>query len=663
MKKKLVEILSSKKWQVLILALVCCLTWSASLTREFSGYDDIKLIKNSEHIQKGVLHAIEFFPNIGSSSHNLAWTNYPSIVHRPLQWIGISLGYKIWKDNPFFYHLFFNLFFHLSNSLLIFFLLRNFFAKKLTGNNHGETNTKTFLPLIITGIWTVHPLHNESLNMISSGPGFLLSSTLALIALILNLKIENYKARVEYFFTLAVWLFFFFAYLANELSLVFPLIILVLESQKTFIKRDKKTILKNLFILCSIPVYFWHRNNVLSDFDSFQVDADFLERIFILAPQILFHYLKLLFFPINLSIDQHHLVKLSDPLSLYFLLCFIISFGLFIVTPIYLIKRKENRLKLAGLSLIIALISLTPILNIIPIYCLARERYTYVFSLAIITALLLLIYNKIKLRQVQLCILLVIILLSFKSYLRCQDWKNGERLWNKTISSSKDPGVRQCWRYKLYEYYIGPGTESFKANPLLQRNLLKEFEDFNLKYANEEKLKSFLELENRNSLAFKYSYIGSKSIASGLYYSARFQALQGNKEKSKTYTEIAALYDPEHFQNNIQILLSTWLEDRTRAETLLKKLEAEAKQNIFLAKTLFTALHQLKHPELYHYARTYSDKFPNNILFQRYLFQEAYKVEDYFRAYSAAKKITSKYYENPVFDEYIEKFEEIYNFD
>ena len=104
-----------------------------------------------------------------------------------------------------------------------------------------------------------------------------------------------------------------------------------------------------------------------------------LERIFWFAPQIFFHYLKLIFLPINLSIDQGSFVKFAktifDPYAVF---CSFLMSGAVLLTLTSLIRVRKKKYFYFFILLFPFFLSLIPFLHIIsPLYNIASERYLY----------------------------------------------------------------------------------------------------------------------------------------------------------------------------------------------------------------------------------------------------------------------------------------------
>ncbi|MBI3309157.1 MAG: hypothetical protein HYZ79_07275 [Candidatus Melainabacteria bacterium] len=174
----------------------------------------------------------------------------------------------------------------------------------------------------------------------------------------------------------------------------------------------------------------------------------FIERNIWLTPQLFVHNLKLLFFPQALSTYQSNLIYLSHSLiSPYSIFC-LISYLLILVGPIILFSStKEYPNRSYFLLPYVFLLSLIPFIHItFPVYCLSADRYLYFPSfylvLALFCATLLFFNSSISLKKQKVIFtvsLLVLFLMSGRTFIRTIDWKDSETLITSSINLKHDP--------------------------------------------------------------------------------------------------------------------------------------------------------------------------------------------------------------------------------
>lgn len=578
------------KFAVIIIILITAITWSSSLSNEFTGYDDIKLIVDNNHLQQGIIHCLIFFWNTFSGSFNTAWSDFPTIIYRPLEQYAIAFGYQIWGTSAWHYHFFFNYLLHITNSVLVFFILKSFIKDKLA--------------LVITCIWAVHPLHHEALNMLTSGAGFLLAHCFLLIAVLLFLRVSTKQSKLDYFITLFLaTTSLFISYLGSEMTVIaIPVLAIILSKFPT-----KAYWLKLGLASLTLILYLIQRSNVIN-LDIKNSSHDFLERSLVLAPQLWTNYLKLYFFPVKLSIDEQHNLILADSFSEFHILALILSL-VFIYLIIFFWKEKT-----IASSLIISILAISFSLGLIPAYCLARDRYTYIFSLALTIALVLIASKYINPKILSYIAVIITIGLASKSWLKNLDWQNGEKLWSSTIDSITDLGAKQVWRYRLLQYYENPGTQTFKASLLIKKRIEQDFNSFVV--ANNLQQKTTLEdyLSNQG-IKHKYSYNTNKSIASGIFSLAMHLKKQKKYQEMIPLLRLAHFYHPSHFQTNLQLFV--W--DKTLSESLIDGLYQDAQKHPIFAKSLLDSLYILKDPRHKEYATCFNQLYPKTSIFKTHL--------------------------------------------
>ena len=708
------EDLLRPKYAITILVLVSALVWATTITPEFSGYDDIKLIVNNERIHKGPLYTAKFYGNIVSDSHNVAWTNYPTVIYRPLEWFGSSVGYMLWGPHAVPFHIFFNINFHIINTILLFLIMLKAFAgaeaqvarTQTTKNKHKnfkeppkkELKTPSsksspravFMAWLIALIWTVHPLHCEALNMLTSGVGFLWATFFCLSAFTINLYFNDYNKLRD--LSLIAWscICFVIGYLGSEMAIIGPLCLFLFFVYQKLVFNQKLDWIKISLAFFSIYIYMSHRSSIVSETHAWSSNglSELLERVTIVSPEIFFHYIKLFFFPAVLSIDQHHQVILADAFSPYHLLCFTVSliFFLAIFYYGYLASQAQDFVRKQALwvisfSTLLTGLSLGIALNIIPLYVLARERYCYIFCLGMTTLLVFLIYyygyatkdNPLKLsgelnfkdanpkdRLLSLLVIVAVLAFGIRASIRNLEWHNGEKIWYSTINSVKhDIGVQQVWRSRLLDYYKDPGTKTFKPNPALYQKAQDDFLNFidNYDLNNFKVFESIKAQSTKSKIVEKYAYTGAKTIASGLFFLAMRQAeLKKSKEAFRIF-RLGHNYYPEHFQININLLVQLYGHDDSATDYLLRIMDQEASNNPFLAKGFMDTLHILEHPAYFELAKKYRDLNPNTQVFDVFLFNAAYLTGHYDDAYAAAKRIVTKFHEERSYDRFIELYE------
>lgn len=661
---------------ILAIALLSAITWSSSITNEYVGYDDIKLMVRNERVHKGPLYTLKFYGNFVTDSNNLAWTRKPTTVYRPMEWVGTSIGYKFWQDSAWHYHFFFNFSLHIFNAIMLFLIL----IKLLEGLGTDYERKKILIAGVITSLWVVHPLHNEAVNMLTSGVGFLWATSFALMAIVLNMYTR------DALFVLIAFGLLLTSYFGAEMCIITPVLLTLFFFYQGTLKQNMFRLGVSYF---TIVVYMIHRMSIVTEHQSLvsQSLVELSERVFVLAPQILFHYVKLFFFPAVLTHDQHHQVYLDGPFSLYHLLAFGVSLFM-VVAAVALFRSNRMEKRFIGMSLSLSILWMLLSLNILPIYCLARERYTYLFVLGLFAALVMFIYCKVVLKwnflkpgeeespkltkkskniksfksrnkdapidtqivkhATILFTIFVLLLVGYgtRAFVKNFDWRDGERFWLSAMKNTPDLGARQVWRFQLFKYFTDPGTKTFKPQHTTKNEVLKDL----IRFAYDNKLferAGKLDQEKVDPFVYKYGYRGRRTIASAIYFAFMSMALQNNPKYLKPslqMLDLALLYDPDHFQTNLNMLKLVGPKDEGQRDYFLKLLDKDGKDNPFLAKGILDILFTLPDDQVtYEYAKRYHEQFVNAQAFNNYHFFAAVKIKDYQTAYAEAKLMASKY--------------------
>ncbi len=53
----------SRKTRIIAIMIIVGLAWSSSITNEFTGYDDIKLIVNNDKVHNDLFYTLKFYTN------------------------------------------------------------------------------------------------------------------------------------------------------------------------------------------------------------------------------------------------------------------------------------------------------------------------------------------------------------------------------------------------------------------------------------------------------------------------------------------------------------------------------------------------------------------------------------------------------------------------
>ena len=258
-------------------------------------WDDDDWILNNQFVHSLSLDNVKFW----LTNNTLAGVGLRSNYYRPFLFFTFSLNYVISEIKPWSYHLFSNAI-HLINGVLIFWLLKGIFKRKLYA----------FLAALI---FIIHPLQTEAITYIS-GRGDSLVAMFMLFSLYLFYKSEINKSSWLSFIKIASLVSLVLGLLSRETGIIFPFLALILYisfiSKDRFILSIKKGLIKTWPYFATVFVYGILRLttlnflNTLNFYSAPNIYSENLHvRMFTFAHTVL-TYLKLLIAPIGLHMER-----------------------------------------------------------------------------------------------------------------------------------------------------------------------------------------------------------------------------------------------------------------------------------------------------------------------------------------------------------------------
>jgi len=439
---------SFKKTKLVVLLFFLILTFlifGNSIFNDFT-FDDIAIVQNRTEIRN--------LDNLWKFFFSPYSYNDPTCgAYRPAVFIGLSLNYAIFGDNPWGFHLI-NVFFHAFTSWIIFLLLQ-----RLT--------RKDDFSLLVSLLFLVTPIHTEAINGIVGRAEIQSLLFLSGSLLVLLSPKKNTKKISKYFWAA---LLFIFALMSKETALgLLPLygIILWLNNKgNNFISRLQTIIKKHwqefIYLLSATVIYFTLRaltlgphilGNKATIVENPLKFIDWHERI-LNAFKILGMYLVKIIWPYNNLSSDYSYNQISTHINWLNPLLWVGLFTLMGLTAILIITmikppKKSSNYKILILAASFFLFFYLPISNIIfPIGTIMAERLMYIPSLGICMMLGLLIImlrsllrNKTNNKNYSQYIFLSIVILltifySTVSFNRNFDWKNEASLFASAATRS-----------------------------------------------------------------------------------------------------------------------------------------------------------------------------------------------------------------------------------
>lgn len=402
-------------------------------------YFDEQMIYNETllPVPSSIIEAFNYILNFGLynffEASNPLYSSITNLRCNPINSLISLFAYALFQKNSFYYHLA-SLILHIFNTCILFFILNDIYEK----SNQLEKKNKYKLLLIssLTLIWALHPTIIEPITFITNWIG-ILSYSFFLLTLFLFIKEAS---QIVLFCTFLASIFI------CEYSVTLPLILFfysfAMNKSNSLLEKINFALRTTLPLFLGLLIYIisFLSQPTKTNFISYPLDIT-LERIFWLSPQIFFHFLKLIFLPIHLTIDQTGNVlfgkTLFDPYAVFCILLMYLTIA-FLAYVLFNSNRNQNRNFIILLSSF--LLSLLPFLQIIsPTYCLASERYLYLPLFFLVIGAAHFIFNLKKRKATLIVLILLLLTYGTRSYIRTFDWKDSITLFSSAYKENSNP--------------------------------------------------------------------------------------------------------------------------------------------------------------------------------------------------------------------------------
>ncbi|HCN36418.1 MAG TPA: hypothetical protein DIS94_01720 [Bacteroidetes bacterium] len=345
--------------------------------------------------------------------------------YRPVVSTSYNIDYAIWGLNPFGFHLT-NIIIHLIATLILFRLLQLIFIKQKNVN---------LIALLGTLIFAVHPIHTEAVSWVSGRTDsfftiFFFASFLYYLKYTGYPDFENKNNKYLYISLI----YFAFGLLTKEMIVTLPVILIFFDY--TFRQKSFKELLSNyknyLYFFILTVVYLIIRYLALKDIPDrnsyMYFIGDNIITVFATMIKTIPVYFKLLFYPHPLL--YHYNGYLPDSNSL---LEFNVIFSIiFVAGLLFFAFRSRKDFPVLSFCIFFFLISLLPVMNIIPTMNLMAERFLYLtsFIVSLIVCYILIKSNDNGKLNIAVSVILIITLVyAILTFQRNQNWKDNETLY------------------------------------------------------------------------------------------------------------------------------------------------------------------------------------------------------------------------------------------
>lgn len=346
-------------------------------------------------------------------------------TYRPLYTLTLFLNYHFFKLNVYGWRIF-NIFVHILNTILIYFLIRYIFKNRTISS-------------ITALIFAVHPIHTEAVNVVVYRTE-LLACLFFLGSFFLYLKSIRDRKIKKGFYLLSIFMFIL-ALCSKEMAASLPLIIVLYiyffsqqkERKKLFVSVLPFFLIVLIWIVIvrgfELPGKFVGKHELYygSPFGS----KLHLRVLFYLGGPIL-RYIWVSFLPLNLVLIYPHQIKGYIPAPVEFF-----SVLILIAILIFVLKMKKFS-KEASFSIFYFFICLLPVLQIIPLSVIYGERWLYIpslgFCLFVAIWLKRLFFDKNLKKIGTLLLVSITCFYFFVTFARNRDWKDEVTLLEKNVN-------------------------------------------------------------------------------------------------------------------------------------------------------------------------------------------------------------------------------------
>ena len=404
-------------------------------------------------VPRSLFELFEYIRLFGLNSYfeasNPFYSSISNLRSDPFNFFIMLVVFLLFQKSTILYHLL-SLIFHILSTCLLFLILNRIYESYVS--YHSDT-LKYSLISLLTLLWAFNPLNIESV-LFTTNWSALFTYFLSLLAFYLTIKQGSLNQLLK---QSIIFFIFLIALFTCEHIIMLPIILFCYlfglstyrdksTSIYTVAKQTTKTLIPYILALIPFIIYFILRQTKSNLIPGNIGNINLLfERVFWLSPQIFTHQLKLIFFPLHLSIDQSSLVTLSKSLfSPYALFCISLMLSLMSYSILSTINLKKKWAFYFFILFVPFLISLIPFLHIIsPLYNLVSERYFYFplffLTIGIAHVLFSILANTSQKKIITIISITVFITLSLsvRAYARTLDWRDSVSLFKSALREAK----------------------------------------------------------------------------------------------------------------------------------------------------------------------------------------------------------------------------------
>lgn len=406
----------------LLLLLAVLATYAPALRNHFV-WDDQALILRDPLIRSWRL--------IGESFAHFLFTDAGgSNFYRPLQRLSYTLDYAIWFNSPFGYHLS-SVLWHAAATIALFIFVREFLP--WLGGNERSRSWVAFLAALA---WAIHPVQSAAVVYIS-GRADSLAAFFGFSALFFTLRMFRARGNGQWLLGVGAGLCLLASALSKEIGLIF----LALALPLALVAKKRRSLLGTGAIVLAVLLAYlslrWPAEHLPPPSPS---STPALVRPVVVARAVA-EYAGLLIFPYHLQMERDvetHPFGFS-PASLEVAawreLQTLLGLTL-IAVGFYLLWRVRKRGQIFW-PLLFAVVSYLPVSGIVSLNATVAEHWLYLPSAFLFLAGAAALMS-LGSRTLFACLLVWLLLLSARTFIRTFDWKDERTFFSRTIADGGD---------------------------------------------------------------------------------------------------------------------------------------------------------------------------------------------------------------------------------
>jgi len=397
---------------------------------------------------------------------------------------------------------------------------------------------------IAASLFAVHPILTESVSWISGG----LYAMYAFFFLLSFLFYLFSKSNKKYFKYAVV--FFVLSVLSSEKALALFLVFALYEFSFGNLKYSWRKVMPffsiSFFLLLLYVLKIGSRVSSVES-QSYQTGGGGMYNPFIQLPVAIGSYLKLIFWPAQLTLYQTEMSFSQGQ----FILLVLITFA-FLSAVIWSWRKNRN----VFFWLVFFVITLLPTLTPFKISWIVAERYVYLGTLGIIVAVAMLFDRILKLNENAkmvgyFALVVIVASLSVRTIIRNKDWKSEDTLWIATAQVA--PSGQQIHN-NLGDVYARQGdlpkaVEEFQKAIEINPNYADAYHNLANTYQQMGQLDLAIE-DYQKALAINPQLWQSHQNMASIYFD------QGDFQKALENIQKALEIDPQNpqLQNNLKVI-------------------------------------------------------------------------------------------------------------